>query len=80
MYHNQSTCVRFLVVDGDLGGVCCRNISFSIGAGVKVGVCGRSGAGKSSLLTALFRTVGERNVLIAFCVAFEFDSLFVALN
>jgi len=37
-----------LVLDG---------ISFEIGAGEKVGICGRTGAGKSSLLKALFRLV-----------------------
>ena len=35
----------------------CRGVSFTAEAGTKIGVCGRSGAGKSSLLAALFRTV-----------------------
>jgi ABC-type multidrug transport system fused ATPase/permease subunit len=34
-----------------------RDVSFVVEAGKKVGICGRSGAGKSSLLAALFRTV-----------------------
>ena len=34
-----------------------QRVSFTAEAGSKVGICGRSGAGKSSLLAALFRTV-----------------------
>jgi ABC-type multidrug transport system fused ATPase/permease subunit len=34
-----------------------KGVSFTAKAGTKVGICGRSGAGKSSLLAALFRTV-----------------------
>ncbi|KAH7820854.1 putative Multidrug Resistance Associated Protein (MRP) [Monocercomonoides exilis] len=34
-----------------------RDVSFSLRAGEKIGVCGRTGAGKSSLLFALFRLV-----------------------
>ena len=34
-----------------------KGVSFTAEAGTKVGICGRSGAGKSSLLAALFRTV-----------------------
>ncbi len=32
-----------------------NEVSFNIAGGKKVGVCGRSGAGKSSLIVALFR-------------------------
>ena len=32
-----------------------RNLSLSIKAGEKIGVCGRSGSGKSSLITSIFR-------------------------
>lgn len=32
-----------------------RNLSLSIKAGEKIGICGRSGSGKSSLITSLFR-------------------------
>jgi ATP-binding cassette subfamily C (CFTR/MRP) protein 1 len=35
--------------------LCLKNVSIKIQAGAKVGVCGRTGAGKSSLTLALFR-------------------------
>lgn len=39
-------------VDGDL---VVKNLTLSIAAGEKLGICGRSGSGKSSLITTLFR-------------------------
>jgi len=43
-----------------------RHLSFSISPGEKLGVCGRTGAGKSSLVKALFRVVeaAEGRILI----------------
>ena len=43
-----------------------RNLSFSIKSGERVGVCGRTGAGKSSILFALFRMAGlaEGDILV----------------
>lgn len=35
--------------------LCLKDVSVKIEAGEKVGVCGRTGAGKSSLTLALFR-------------------------
>lgn len=32
-----------------------KDLSFKIGSGEKIGICGRTGAGKSSILTALYR-------------------------
>lgn len=37
------------------GDLVVKNLSMSIAAGEKVGICGRSGSGKSSLITTLFR-------------------------
>jgi ABC-type multidrug transport system fused ATPase/permease subunit len=34
-----------------------KDVSFKIRKGEKIGVCGRTGAGKSSLLFALFRLI-----------------------
>lgn len=40
--------------DGDL---VLKDVCFSVNAGTRVGICGRSGAGKSSIVMALFRMV-----------------------
>jgi ABC-type multidrug transport system fused ATPase/permease subunit len=42
------------------------NLSFKIEAGMKVGIVGRTGSGKSSILQALFRLcdLAEGNIII----------------
>ena len=41
-----------------------KDLSFEVKAGMKVGIVGRTGAGKSSLLLALFRIVEKESGLI----------------
>ncbi|EEY58685.1 ATP-binding Cassette (ABC) Superfamily [Phytophthora infestans T30-4] len=48
-----NVCVRY----DPLSAPVLHNISFTVRGGEKVGICGRTGAGKSSLLLALFRMV-----------------------
>ncbi|KAF1784577.1 P-loop containing nucleoside triphosphate hydrolase [Phytophthora cactorum] len=48
-----NVCVRY----DPLSSPVLRGISFTVKGGEKVGICGRTGAGKSSLLLALFRMV-----------------------
>ena len=38
-----------------------RGISMKVDGQMKVGICGRTGAGKSSLTLALFRIIGKEN-------------------
>eukprot|EP00451_Oxyrrhis_marina_P030467 CAMPEP_0204372582 /NCGR_PEP_ID=MMETSP0469-20131031/47396_1 /ASSEMBLY_ACC=CAM_ASM_000384 /TAXON_ID=2969 /ORGANISM="Oxyrrhis marina" /LENGTH=1251 /DNA_ID=CAMNT_0051362909 /DNA_START=39 /DNA_END=3794 /DNA_ORIENTATION=- len=42
-----------------------KNVSFEVEAGQRLGVCGRTGAGKSSLLSALFRIVAPESGVIS---------------
>ncbi|TDH69137.1 hypothetical protein CCR75_003189 [Bremia lactucae] len=49
----SNVCVRY----DPLSPPVLRNLSFTIHGGEKIGICGRTGAGKSSLLMALFRMV-----------------------
>lgn len=41
----------------DTSSLALKNISFSIKSGMKVGICGRTGSGKSSLLLSILRLV-----------------------
>lgn len=49
----QNVTLRY---DTDLDPVI-KNVTFGIRAGEKIGICGRSGCGKSSLMSALFRII-----------------------
>ncbi|PYI24555.1 putative ATP-binding cassette transporter [Aspergillus violaceofuscus CBS 115571] len=50
----QNVCASYTAGDSDRNPVL-RKLSLSVQAGQKIGICGRSGSGKSSLLAALFR-------------------------
>jgi ABC-type multidrug transport system fused ATPase/permease subunit len=51
-FKNVSASYSFSPLEGDL---VIKNLSLSISPGEKIGICGRSGSGKSSLITILFR-------------------------
>ncbi|GMF62731.1 unnamed protein product [Phytophthora fragariaefolia] len=55
--HGKINFVNVCVTYDPLAPPVLRSISFTVKGGEKVGICGRTGAGKSSLLLALFRMV-----------------------
>ncbi|KAJ7065430.1 P-loop containing nucleoside triphosphate hydrolase protein [Mycena amicta] len=56
-----------------------NNVSFKVSAGKKIGICGRSGSGKSSLLMALFRGV-ESSLLSGTVLLDDLDTQTVSLG
>lgn len=53
-----------------------KNISFTISAGAKVGICGRTGSGKSTLLLVLYRMVSWSSFDMAGKILIRINRLF----